>query len=444
MSILRRARMHYRQHGAFSLIPALFSTVYREWYLPIMTAIADRILGSSDEFTLLFKLRSDGFEAASVSLLHQLNEGKYEDYDLDAVVFAVESLPEHQEKATPLRRYLEDELAFDVAVVEIGTQAFSRRYRNSDVVIITSITDLWPYRFLCANANRLLVHTYHGVITKSYGNLDGRNIQEATKRTTLPSHPYGFASRFDRLDVKSVASETERHFKMAAEARRHSVFKIWGYPRFDRIHQILNDQTWTPILPDETRDTLEADDSSVKLLYAPTHFDDIDVHPFRLADFDIGEFGSLLDQYDITIYMRMHFGEESDKNYQEFTEHDRIRYAGYDFAPSPVELLEYFDGLITDYSSMYVDFLRFERPCIFIRGEHHRFMHNRGLSFEDDTFFPGPKVHDFEEFLAEIRRLAEGGDEYENQRELVEQTLLPEQQYQFLDNVLSAATEIRS
>ncbi len=440
--VFSRMYNHYQTYGIHSLVQEVTKPVLKPAYL-FACGVADRVLQPYDGIRILIRLRKDGFDAISISLLSELKQ--YEN-DIDEIVFCVRSKHKYEKKVEPIEHTFIDNYPINICVVETDTVGFVKKLISSNILIITSKNHFWKYRYISKQSKRLIVHVYHGVMTKAQGNLtEKKQTQEKYKNsTTIDPYPYGVVSRFDRTDVKTVASSVEKHFHAVGEARSPAVFKKWGYPRIDRIDKIKNSNDHGKILPSSAKNKLDSDNSSLKILYAPTHFDGEDVHTFRLPDFNFNKFVELLESHNISLYMRMHYNEESNKDYKKYLEHDRIIYAGYDFSPSPVEFLDQFDALITDYSSIYIDYLHFNNPIIFIDGQRSSFIRNRGIPFEYDTFFPGPKVKDTNELIREIERISNGIDQYCDDRELVKRVLLPEKKERFIEQLLSEANINRS
>jgi CDP-glycerol glycerophosphotransferase (TagB/SpsB family)/choline kinase len=79
-------------------------------------------------------------------------------------------------------------------------------------------------------------------------------------------------------------------------------------------------------------------------------------------------------------------------------EHIRILRAGYDLYP----LLKNIDMLITDYSSIYVDYLLLNRPIIFYTYDRENYEKETGLYSDFDEMTPGPHVSDFNTLIETV------------------------------------------
>ena len=81
------------------------------------------------------------------------------------------------------------------------------------------------------------------------------------------------------------------------------------------------------------------------------------------------------------------------------------------------------DGLISDYSSIAVDFMLLDRPLAFILTDYEEYKEKRGFVFENPLeYMPGDKIYDFEGLKAFIRNTGQEIDPYRGER----QRLLPQ------------------
>ena len=63
------------------------------------------------------------------------------------------------------------------------------------------------------------------------------------------------------------------------------------------------------------------------------------------------------------------------------------------------EVLNMCDVLITDYSSIYIDYLLTDKPMIFLPYDRQQYLDGRGMNFDYDDVTPGPKPETFNDFL---------------------------------------------
>lgn len=79
-----------------------------------------------------------------------------------------------------------------------------------------------------------------------------------------------------------------------------------------------------------------------------------------------------------------------------------------------------FDFLITDYSSIYIDYLLLDRPIGFIPYDYDEYNNDRGFLFEYSGVTPGMRISTYKDLINFFSR----EDSYAVQRELVRNIFL--------------------
>ncbi|MFW9942041.1 MAG: CDP-glycerol glycerophosphotransferase family protein [Candidatus Thorarchaeota archaeon] len=87
-----------------------------------------------------------------------------------------------------------------------------------------------------------------------------------------------------------------------------------------------------------------------------------------------------------------------------------------------MDLLVISDLLITDYSSVFFDFLITKRPIIFFAYDLEEYKMKRGLYFDYETFVPGPIVKTGDELLLKLKTLSQWTKDFEVKRNIVVDT----------------------
>ena len=229
---------------------------------------------------------------------------------------------------------------------------------------------------------RLIINLWHGVPLKKIALLDP-NLKKAA-----------------RIYFKKIFSEnytcilTTSHELIPLMARSFAVsedkIKVWGQPRNDGLFQ-KNDcreilGQLFPDLPEYTK----------TVLYAPTFRDFGQVQLFPFKDFDQKQLEAFLDEKNMLLFIRTHVAEQgSAAPYLG----KRIRFLGNEQAEDVTGILNIFDCLITDYSSIYIDYLLTDKPMIFLPYDRQQYLDGRGMNFDYDDVTPGPKPETFNDFL---------------------------------------------
>ena len=229
---------------------------------------------------------------------------------------------------------------------------------------------------------RLIINLWHGVPLKKIALLDP-NLKKAAR--------IYFKKIFSENYTCILTTSLELIPLMARSfAVSEDKIKVWGQPRNDGLFQ-KNDcreilGQLFPDLPEYTK----------TVLYAPTFRDYGQVQLFPFKDFDQKQLEAFLDEKNMLLFIRTHVAEQgSAAPYLG----KRIRFLGNEQAEDVTGILNIFDCLITDYSSIYIDYLLTDKPMIFLPYDRQQYLDGRGMNFDYDDVTPGPKPETFNDFL---------------------------------------------
>lgn len=250
--------------------------------------------------------------------------------------------------------------------------------------------------------NRVIVNLWHGVPLKKIALMDP-NLKKAARIyfKKIFSENYTWILTTARELVPIMA----KSFQVPEDRIR-----VWGQPR--------NDCIFTP--PDR-KQTLKAiypelPEYKKVILYAPTFRDYGNTRLFPFEDFDKNSFEAFLEQEKILLLLRLHIKEAAAADAYVSP---RIRRFGSEEAGDVTGMLGMFDLLITDYSSIYIDYLLTDKPLMFLPYDRERYLDGRGMNFEYDEVTPGPKPETMKDFIREIRSLISGEDSWKSERDRV-------------------------
>lgn len=250
--------------------------------------------------------------------------------------------------------------------------------------------------------NRLIVNLWHGVPLKKIALMDP-NLKKAARIyfKKIFSENYTWILTTARELVPVMA----KSFQVSEERIR-----VWGQPRNDGIFappdrmQILGEIY--PDLPEYKK----------VVLYAPTFRDNGTTRLFPFEDFDRKQFEDFLEQEKILLLLRLHIKEAAAA---EAYVNSRIRCFGSEEAGDVTGMLGMFDLLITDYSSIYIDYLLTEKPLMFLPYDREQYLDGRGMNFAYDEVTPGPKPETMKDFMREIKAFTQGEDAWKKERDRV-------------------------
>jgi CDP-glycerol glycerophosphotransferase (TagB/SpsB family) len=183
---------------------------------------------------------------------------------------------------------------------------------------------------------------------------------------------------------------------------------ITGVPRNDRL--FIRDEAVLAALGLRPNQRL--------LLFAPTYRETGLLSQYLpVPELDVGALVAALERHDAVLLVRPHYYERAAAQAMvDEIESPFIRVADEAAIPEVNELLPHIDILITDYSSIFFDFLLLDRPIIFSCFDQEDYARTRGFSIDYDENTPGEKVRTGPEFLAEVETLLSGEDRYRHAR----------------------------
>ena len=253
-----------------------------------------------------------------------------------------------------------------------------------------------PIAGLFLSFNRNVIHLSHGSTVKSIG-LNAKNLKLSKKIVYKLlgynfSHFFCAAKIFDKSWQKFLNVPKDKIIR--APLARNSALEQTSQPPdfFFTKHSILYAPTWRP--------------------YENTSF-------FPFSDLDLNFLNSFLQQNDICIYLRSHPNFEQNLQY-EFDDFSNIKLLSKKEIPDINEILNSFNMLITDYSSIYLDFLLLERPLIFLPYDFEQYKKEVGIYLDYKKFTPSVKPKNQQDFIKNLGEiLLDKKDIFKNQRKKI-------------------------
>ncbi|NSW76048.1 MAG: CDP-glycerol glycerophosphotransferase family protein [Candidatus Atribacteria bacterium] len=299
------------------------------------------------------------------------------------------------------------------------------------------VTTHGPFRFLKKKGS-VAVEAWHGFPLKAMG------FMEVNPKGRVYAH---WAKCVDFILSYSTFYSTLMNACIGCRTKQ---YVVTGMPRNDFLFKSRGKELLEKLARRDLKDCKIA-------FYLPTFREhkvsnDVDVEGeklsqniFRLQDFSWKALVDFLEKHRIQLVFKPHpFEAQILKNLpipsqillltEEMLEEEKI---------DLYELLNSADVLITDYSSVYFDYLLLDRPIIFIPTDLTLYKKRRGLLLEPYDFWtPGPKVYSYQDLEKEILEVLDGRDNYKDQRKIVRNIVHLYQDGQSTERVWSFLTEI--
>ena len=137
---------------------------------------------------------------------------------------------------------------------------------------------------------------------------------------------------------------------------------------------------------------------------------------------DLYKLNEMLKQKKCLLWIKLHPMQDLDRYKEEDFDNiiiqssDNFNAMGLDL----YRLLASSDALITDYSSVFYDFMLMNRPIAFTVDDYEEYKDGRGFAVEDPDYYrTGPKIQTIEDLFSFITQVSNGKDEWQEKREKV-------------------------
>ncbi len=149
------------------------------------------------------------------------------------------------------------------------------------------------------------------------------------------------------------------------------------------------------------------------LLYAPTHRQEGRGTVDLFADLQREELAHFLASEQSLLLIRMHYYHADQLGSPKATALNQVCWLSDEAVPDINYLLPHIDVLITDYSSVYFDFLLLDRPIVFAPFDLEDYVRrDRDLYDPYDAITPGPKCRSWHEVIGATADFLHGRDGY--------------------------------
>lgn len=263
-----------------------------------------------------------------------------------------------------------------------------------------------------------LIQLWHGFPLKALGHMTKSFRSEGNKTTNL----------WQRYDYIASYGQIYTDFMCACYGTLFSQYRTVGMPRNDLLFIAEGKKNIQEILPDSA-------DKKI-ILYMPTFREieyknaarkqvdgDTDGYLFYWEDFDVNRLEKFCKENNLYFVFKLHPSDASKvKTWCVSSENIGILTDEMLADKCMYEYLNAADVLITDYSSVYFDYLLLDRPIVFTDKDVDAYTARRGIILEPLSFWrPGAAVHTVDMLEREIVNAVSGKDSYQEKR----RSLLP-------------------
>ncbi|WP_178023373.1 CDP-glycerol glycerophosphotransferase family protein [uncultured Paenibacillus sp.] len=231
---------------------------------------------------------------------------------------------------------------------------------------------------------------------------------------------------YNNADVICVGSNMEQIVRSSFYAIPENKYRITGLARNDML-QLTDGKT-------NLEKLLQINLANKKIVFnMPTfHMDEKNnriegdrdlIDSFPISGFDYEKFNAFLSDNNMICVSKVHHGEEKtissktkNRSYSNlfFISNETLEVNKLDL----YEILNAADILITDYSTVYNDFLFMDKPIVFVNTDIEDYREQRGLALEPYEFWTaGPKVNKQDQLHKELENCSLDKNYYKSERE---------------------------
>lgn len=245
--------------------------------------------------------------------------------------------------------------------------------------------------------NRLVIHLGHGTPLKNIGFLE--------KNMSFSKKLYYHLIKNNFTYVLSTSHNFDLIMSNFLKIPLKRIFTS-GQPRNDSIFQ--NKKNYL-------KEKFDLKENEINILYVPTWRQSSKTILFPFKNFNLKELESFLKENNVNIFLRLHpiFEKEMDENLLKI---QGIYNFDSSLAGDVTEYLSCFDMLITDYSSVFIDYLLLNRPILFFPYDLEEYEKTIGFTVDYNLHTPGSKVFTFDNFRNEIIKYLRDKKYYEKER----------------------------
>ena len=234
------------------------------------------------------------------------------------------------------------------------------------------------------SSNQMVVNLWHGMPLKKIGNLEeGLERVDYNFFTKLVS-----SSDFFTPIMKAAFNATDEQMLLVGNIRNDELFEE------EKDKNII----WMPTY----RNSKNYHDSQAAII-------------FSLDELEFNKINNILEEYEYHLYIKLHPLEESQFKFK--NNYSNIHMLSEETISQDYGTLYKFLGttsaLITDYSSVFLDYYLLNRPVAFTINDYEEYKENRGFVFDDvKSLMAGPTISNLDDLLVFLNSVMMSKDEF--------------------------------
>ncbi|MEX9690614.1 CDP-glycerol glycerophosphotransferase family protein [Providencia sp. PROV254] len=241
-----------------------------------------------------------------------------------------------------------------------------------------------PCSGIFLNKNRFVFHLGHGTPIKNIGLCENK-ISILKKIFYL----------LNDTNISLYLSTSEYFAPYMKNAFGTNINKIITAPQ-PRIFDITNTK--------KNKNNLEFKSNKKYILYAPTWRPYLGLKIFPFESFNVSEVNAYLEDLNIIILLRLH--PRFEDNLEPFL-HDNIINYDTSLCSDISDSLMYTDAIITDYSSIFCDYLILNKPVAVLPYDIEQYTREVGFSHDYKDIFPNYTIYNQNDFLTFCKLVSE-------------------------------------
>jgi len=285
--------------------------------------------------------------------------------------------------------------------------------KNSLMGLLNYITSKYifythsPFNGLECLDKQIVINLWHGMPLKNIGYLDNNNEKD------IPQFTYTIATSAQFQEVISNVFGVNK-----------SKVLVTGLPRNDELNKFKNILSKLKIDGEKYRKKILWMPTFRKTSLADTINDGLqkDGELPLLSNNEIEDFNKYLNDNNDLLTIKLHPMDSLQK--KDFSELSNIKIITNDdfknIGEQLYSLFQEFDALITDYSSVYFDFMLLNKPIGFLMDDLEEYKGSRGFVFEDiNEWMPGPIIKNVTQLKTFVEHINDNIDDFKEIRQKV-------------------------